>query len=237
MPGNANNLIRVAGIIVAAGKGARMETAEKKQFMVLGSRPVLSYALATFVECDVIDEIFLVVSIDDAGRCQREIINPLESSKPVHIVSGGATRQASVFNGLQATKGLFEFVVIHDGVRPLVTPEQITECVKTAEEHGACVLSLPVADTVKVVDINDRISGTVKRGCLRLAQTPQVFRYPTILEAHEAARKEGFEATDDAELVERLNGVVKAILGNQRNIKITNREDLKIARMFVTESS
>lgn len=224
---------RVAAVIVAAGDGVRMGTAQKKQYTMLGSRPVLAHTMSAFDNCDVIEEIFLVIAEKDYDLCQQEIIGTLELHKPVHLVSGGGSRQESVFNGLMATEGRFEILAIHDGVRPLIRIEKITQCVKTAEKHGGCILALPASDTVKTIDDENRVVVTMKRHMIRMAQTPQAFYYNIILGAHVAAQKEDYAGSDDAELVEMCGEVVKVIPGDPGNIKITTPEDLKMAEALL----
>ena len=189
---------RVAAIIVAAGEGTRMGSAQRKQYMMLGNRPVLAHILSTFEKCDIIEEMFVVIPEGDNHFCQNEIVDPLRLGKPVHLVAGGASRQESVYNGLKATKGRFDIVAIHDGVRPLIKIEKIAECVRTAEKYGGCILATPASDTMKTVDERDRVIVTMKRHMIRKAQTPQAFYYNLILGAHMAAQKENYVGTDDA---------------------------------------
>jgi 2-C-methyl-D-erythritol 4-phosphate cytidylyltransferase len=223
----------VAAVIVAAGQGTRMGTASRKQYMMLRNRPVLSYTLLTFEKCDAIEEIFLVIPWGDEPFCKKEIIDPLRPNKPIHLVSGGATRQESVYNGLRASDGRFGLVVIHDGVRPLVKIDQVTQCVKVAKKYGSCILAVPASDTIKTVDEHDCVIGTMKRHIIRMAQTPQAFHYSLILGAHVASQKEAYVGTDDAELVERCGKVVKVIPGDPYNIKITTPEDFKFAEALL----
>ena len=225
----------VAAVIVAAGQGTRMGTAHRKQYMMLRNRPVLSYTLLTFEKCDAIEEIFLVIPRGDEPFCKKEIIDPLRPDKPIHLVSGGVTRQESVYNGLRAIDGRFYLVVIHDGVRPLVKTERITECIRVAEKYGSCILAVPASDTIKTVDEHDCVIGTMKRHIIRMAQTPQAFHYSLILGAHVASQKEAYVGTDDAELVERFGKVVKVIPGDPYNIKITTPEDLKFAEALLAQ--
>jgi len=224
---------KVAAIIVVAGWGLRMGREEKKQYFMLGNRPVMAHTLRAFEACDAIDEIFVVIPEGDHALCQEKIISPLTLSKAIHLVSGGPTRQESVFNGLRATKGRFHIVAIHDGVRPLVRSDQIAECVSVAEEHGGCIPVIPAADTVKRVDEEDRVVVTLNRQVIRMAQTPQTFQYHLIFNAHMAAQKENYVGTDDAELVERCGELVKVIRGDPRNIKITIPDDLKVAEALL----
>ena len=223
----------VAAVIVAAGQGTRMGTEARKQYMMLGNRPVLAHTLLAFEKCDAVEEIFLVVHRDDNPFCQKEVIDPLEPDKPIRRVSGGATRQESVYNGLKAIDGRFGLVVIHDGVRPLVNIARIAECIMVARKYGGCILGVPASDTIKTVDEHDRVVATMKRHMVRMAQTPQAFHYDLILEAHVSSQKEGYAGTDDAELVEQRGEVVKVIPGDPHNIKITTLADLKLAEALL----
>ena len=225
----------VAAVIVAAGQGTRMGAETKKQYMMLANRPVLAHTLLAFEKCGAVEEIFLVIHRGDDPFCKREIIDPLRPNKPIHLVSGGATRQESVYNGLKAIDGRFSIVVIHDGVRPLVNIARIAECVTVARKYGGCILGMAASDTIKTVDEYDRVIGTMKRHMIRMAQTPQAFRYDLILEAHVASQKEGYAGTDDAELVEQRGKVVKVIPGDPYNIKITTPEDLKLAEALLVQ--
>ena len=146
------------------------------------------------------------------------------------LIAGGVERQDSVYNGLKAVDSDGGIVLIHDGVRPFVRQEHLVACINGAAELGACILGIPAFDTVKKVNATNEITQTLKRDKLWLAQTPQAFQLKLIIKAHEAAKQEGFIATDDASLVERLGEIVKIIPGNRGNIKITNQEDLKLAQ-------
>jgi len=220
----------ISAIIVAAGKGIRMNDKLRKQYVLLAGRPVLAYSLLAFDECDLIDCIILVVPQKDIDYCWKDILAPLKLYKKINLVPGGEKRQDSVYNGLMAVdKDAAEIVVIHDGVRPFVSQEHLAACITGAREYGACILAIPADDTLKQVDSSGFICNTLKRDDILLAQTPQAFQYDLIVKAHENARREGFAGTDDASLVERLGGNVKTIYGSRRNIKITNREDLILA--------
>jgi 2-C-methyl-D-erythritol 4-phosphate cytidylyltransferase len=228
---------RVAAIIAAAGQGVRMGTAQKKQYMMLGDRPVLAHSLCAFEKCDAIEQIFVVIPEGDFGLCEKEIIAPLKLTKKVHLVSGGPTRQDSVFSGLKACEGKFDLVAIHDGVRPLVRVEQIAECVRVAKKYGGCIPVIEPTETIKTVDDQDRVIVTLKRHLLRMAQTPQTFYYNLVRGAHMAAQKENYVGTDDAELVEKCGEMVKVIPGDPHNIKVTTPEDLKVAEVLLTHRS
>jgi 2-C-methyl-D-erythritol 4-phosphate cytidylyltransferase len=226
----------VFAIIVAAGQGVRMQGPVRKQYLMLGVRPILAHTLLVFDACDRIDEIVVVIPKDDADSCRETLIDPLGLGKKIHLVFGGAERQDSVYNGLQALPKKAHTVVIHDGVRPFVRPEEIAACIDGAQEFGACILGLPVSDTLKRVDQSNRIKKTLDRDKLWLAQTPQVFRYDLICNAHKIARTNGYSATDDALLVERLGVDFKMITGSKNNIKITTHQDLVLARAILMDS-
>ena len=221
----------VSAIIVAAGKGIRMDDKIRKQYLWLGDCPILNYTLRVFASCNLIDKIFLVVDREDFDFCHKNILSALKPQKKVILVAGGEERQDSVYNGLMAIDDNPEsIIVIHDGVRPFLSSEQLTACISGAQESGACILGIPAYDTVKKVNNSGYIDQTLERGFIWLAQTPQAFKYDVIRKAHENARKEGYTGTDDALLVERLGKRVKIIKGSRYNIKITTREDLLLAQ-------
>jgi len=220
----------VSAIIVAAGKGVRMNDAVRKQYLSLAGHPIVSHSLITFDECQQIADIFLVVPQKDINYCQKNILAPLKLQKKVHLVPGGTHRQASVYNGLIEIDQKTTTVVIHDGVRPFVSSENLTSCILGAKDFGACILAIPASDTLKHVERSGVIKKTLPRDTVWLAQTPQAFQYSLIMKAHETARHDGFIGTDDALLVERMGKDVKVIRGGKDNIKITTREDLTVAQ-------
>lgn len=223
----------VYAVIVAAGKGVRMNRTTSKQYLELVGVPLLSITLKAFDKCSLIDKIILVVPSGDIGFCMEKIINPSGIQKTVIPVAGGLKRQDSVYNGLLSVDEKKSTVVIHDGVRPFVSPSSIEECIREAVLHGACILGLPASDTLKLADGSGYIEKTLERDSVWLAQTPQAFDYSLIKKAHDIARKEGFRGTDDASLVERLGEKVRIIRGSINNIKITTPEDLAIARVIL----
>ena len=227
----------VHAIIVAAGKGIRMSDSVRKQYIALDGMPMLSRTLGLFNRCDLIDRIIVVVPEDDIDFCRNEILPAANMGKDPILVIGGASRQDSVYNSLKSIETDDDVVLIHDGVRPFVNPEHLVACIEGAREHGACILGIPAFDTVKHVNAKNEIIQTQQRDTLWLAQTPQAFQLQLIKTAHEIAKQEGFMGTDDASLVERLGGVVKIIPGSRNNIKITNQEDLKLARALLQISA
>jgi len=219
----------VSAIIVAAGRGARMHSDTRKQYLQVAGRPVLVHTLLKFDVCPLIDHICMVLPDDDLDFCRRRLLAGEPIKKPLQFVVGGRHRQQSVHNGLKSLDHKKGLVAIHDGVRPLVDPLLITSCVKAAETSGACAPGIPVYDTIKRVSGAGTIAGTVERKGLWLIQTPQVFRYAVIAEAHDRALREGYVGTDDASLVERLGLPVTLISGSKSNIKVTTAEDLAMA--------
>ncbi|MFH1673443.1 MAG: 2-C-methyl-D-erythritol 4-phosphate cytidylyltransferase [Pseudomonadota bacterium] len=227
---------KIVAVIVAAGEGVRMGDGPRKQYISLGNLPVLVHTLLVFDKNPEIDHIVLVLPESDLSFCRGKIIAPFHFNKKIQLVSGGASRQESVYNGLKAVEGDCDIVVIHDGVRPFVSDRLISESVRGAQKYGACIVAVPAKDTLKIVK-NNAIQKTFPRDEVWLAQTPQAFRYNLIVKAHEKARIEQLKETDDAALVERLRGEVYLVQGELLNIKITTPEDLKIAEAILSISN
>jgi 2-C-methyl-D-erythritol 4-phosphate cytidylyltransferase len=221
-------------IIPAAGQGRRMGAPRAKQFLELGREPVLVHTLKRFDACSAIDAVIVVLPAE-ATSGFLEIAGRSGLRKVVRVVTGGAERRDSVAKGLAAVRPDPDaIVVVHDGVRPFVTPAQIAEVVERARATGGALLALYATDTVKEVG-EGRVVRTLDRARIALAQTPQAFRYPIIAEAYERARREAWDATDDASLVERLGHPVEVVEGSPVNIKITRPEDLPLARFILSE--
>ena len=223
----------IAPLIVAAGQGKRMGTKLPKQYVKLAGEPILSHTLKGFDACASITRIFLVVPASDALYCQNEIVGPAALTKEVTLVAGGERRQDSVLNGLYAMDASEGIVLIHDGVRPFISNDLIEACIAGARKFGACIPAIPVFDTLKRSDTENRIDATVPRDGLYMAQTPQTFRIPLIIKAHAEALQNGWEATDDASLVEKMGEPVHMVQGVRENLKITTPEDLAWAEAFL----
>jgi len=224
----------VSTIIVAAGKGVRMDDKERKQYLSLDGRPLVSHTIKLFDECNIIDEIFLVVPEEDFEFCNENILNQQNFQKKVSLVPGGVERQDSVYNGLLAIDNIDDsIVVIHDGVRPFIRSEQLSECISCATDYDACIFGIPAYDTLKKVNSSGFIEDTIERKDIWLAQTPQAFKYNLIRRAHENARRAAITGTDDAMLVELLGIKVKVIRGSRCNVKITAKEDLLLAKAIM----
>ncbi|MFQ5900593.1 MAG: 2-C-methyl-D-erythritol 4-phosphate cytidylyltransferase [Thermodesulfobacteriota bacterium] len=225
--------MKVVAIIPTAGKGKRMGANISKQYLFLLGRPVLAHTVRVFEESKKIDSIVLVVHKGDEGYCKREIVEKFGFRKVTHILAGGRERQDSVRAGLNVVDPDCELVIIHDGVRPLIFPEIITESINAAKKFGASVVAVPVKDTVKEVSKEGTIHCTLPRENLWMVQTPQVFRYDIIREAHAKAHTNGFLSTDDSALVEKFGNKVCIVEGSYENIKLTTQEDMMIAEVLM----
>ncbi len=223
----------VAAIIPAAGVGIRMGGDTPKQFLSLEGVPIFIHTLRKFTASDAIDEIYLALRGEDMERASRDIDRE-HFSKPVRVVSGGASRQETVARALAVVPSPTEIVVVHDAVRPFVELETIRRVVEAARTEGAAILGIPSVDTVKQVE-RQTILGTIPRERIVLAQTPQAFRYSILKEAFARAGADGFYGTDESSLVERMGQSVVVLMGSDRNIKITKPSDLPLARLYVAQ--
>ncbi len=224
----------VFAIIVAAGKGVRMRQTVRKQYLNLAGKPLIAHTLEAFDACKTIDKVILVIPRADFNVCDQ-IINRLALKKNPVLIAGGAQRQTSVYNALRAIEAAAkanDIVIIHDGVRPFVTPALLNACIDGARQTGACITGIPTFDTLKRIDLKGRVKKTIPRKMIRMVQTPQAFEYKLLKSAHDKALKEGFIGTDDASLVENEGAGVKMINGSRFNIKITTTEDMALARIF-----
>lgn len=230
---------KTVAVVLAAGAGKRMHSDVQKQYLLLQDRPVIYYALKTFQD-SFVDEIVLVVGQGGIEYCRKEIVEKYRFSKVMQIVEGGQERYHSVANGLNAVKGE-GYVFIHDGARPFLTEEILRRSYEAVKEYHACVVGMPVKDTIKIVDENRFAKMTPNRETVWQMQTPQVFTialakeaYENLLINEEELLRQGIRITDDAMVVETLlNHPVKLVEGSYENIKITTPEDLNIARSFL----
>ena len=231
--------MKTAAIVLAAGKGSRMKADRPKQYLLLKEKPVLYYSLKAFEE-STIDEIVLVVGQGEIEYCQREIVEKYQFKKVVAITEGGKERYHSVYEGLkELSHSSIDYVFIHDGARPFVTPKLIETLLKEVQIHKACVAGMPVKDTIKIVDEKQFVTETPNRKFVWLVQTPQVFDYNLVYKAYEKlmlGEQKGI--TDDAMVVEQMTGhLVKLVEADYRNIKITTPEDIVVGESFLTNTS
>ena len=216
-----------ACILPAAGKSSRFRDKNyKKPFAPLAGRAVWLHSAERFLHRDDVKQVILVISPED-----REYFDFKFSSNVailgIDVVEGGAERADSIEKALARVKPECDMICVHDAARPCLADEWISKVFAQAEQSGAAILALPVASTLKRVQAGNTIEETVSRENLWEAQTPQVFRRELLLQAY--AQRGGFQATDDAQLVERLGKPVSVVTGSPVNLKITTQEDLRLA--------
>ena len=218
----------VTAIIVAAGKSERMGAGTDKAFLNLGSKPILAWSLLAFERCGDVDSIELVVRKDQLTAA-KALVKMFGISKVDKVLAGGTRRQDSVKIGIAEADSATRIVVIHDGVRPCIVPETISETIKMARRTGAAVVGRRIWDTVKVVEKGNTVTSTADRAKLWAVQTPQAFSTQIIRRAYDAADAAGKEVTDDASAVELIGEPVKIYETNVPNPKITTVDDLQVA--------
>ena len=219
-------------IIAAAGAGTRMASDRPKQFLLLAGTPVIFHTLKVFEQCDSIDEVIVVLPAEESAGF-LSLAGKFGVQKLARVVPGGVTRADSVKRGLMAIRSATaEIVVVHDGVRPFVTVEEMDATIAAAKSDGAAILVAPVTDTIKQVG-DGAVVKTLDRGTLRRALTPQCFRYELLREAYQKADVNDPSLTDESALVEQLGKRVSIVEGSARNIKITTAEDLAIAEAIL----
>ena len=216
-----------SAIIVAAGTGKRF--GRLKQFALLCGKPLVFHTLEKFERSRSVAEIVLVVPARSVSK-MREETQKFGYKKVKRIVAGGQRRMDSVYSGLLAAEG--DIVIVHDGVRPLVTPSIIDRGVRSCKKHGACIYAIRATDTVKLAQ-NGSVKNTLRREEVYLTQTPQVFERPVLLEAYISAYEKGIEAPDDSYLVERIGIPVKILRGFRENIKVTSPSDLYLVEALM----
>ena len=227
---------RCTAIVLAAGQGKRMHSKIQKQFLEIQGYPVLYYSLRCFQESPIIRDVILVTGEEMISYCKKEIVQKYGLTKVTQVIRGGKERYDSVYAGLLACRDT-EYVFIHDGARPFVTGEILERGLDAVKETGACVVGMPSKDTIKISDREGYVRETPDRSYVWNVQTPQIFSYPLILEAHKRIRKKDMSGvTDDAMVVEQETGVrVRLSKGSYQNIKITTPEDLAVAEAFLTD--
>lgn len=219
---------RTVALVVAGGSGDRLGRPGGKQLATVAGWPILSWSLRAVAAVPEIASIVLVCPEERRVEYEREAVEPMGLPHSITYAPAGQTRQRSVYSGLQRAGDEFEFVVVHDGARPLVTPEVFSRCLAALEarsEVAGAVVGHPSFDTLKIVD-GDRVIETPDRARFWAVQTPQVFRRSVLIGAHEAALAEGYEGTDDASLVEHFGQSVIVVPGPRDNVKVTVVEDL-----------
>ncbi len=225
----------IAAIVAAAGMGIRMGNNTPKPYLLLAGKPILAHTLGVFEKIKEIREVTLVVHPEELDYCQEKVISPYGFKKVLRLVPGGKERQDSVYNALKALKNEddLEIVLVHDGVRPFVTPEQVRRVIQAARSHGGAVLGLPAQDTLKTVSAEGEIRQTLERRDIWQIQTPQAFQAALLWRAFVEAYSRDFYGTDEASLVEQLKQPVVVVPGSPLNLKITTPEDLALAEAIL----
>ncbi|MDZ4722691.1 MAG: 2-C-methyl-D-erythritol 4-phosphate cytidylyltransferase [candidate division Zixibacteria bacterium] len=223
--------MNAAAVIVAAGRSTRFGETLPKQFQSVLGRPLLAWTVSRFEAAKTINSIILVVSEDQLMHVGEGIVEKFGLSKVIKIIVGGETRRESVLNGLEGLSHSTDLVAIHDGARPLVLPTDIDRVVEVASREHAAMLATPLVDTLKRVSKGSIVS-TVERDDLYLAQTPQVFDYELILEAHRSITSDTI-ATDDASLIEGRGFKVRIVEPTGLNLKVTRPDDLLVVEDYL----
>src|SRR6266567_3641097 len=245
--------MKVIVIIPAAGLGTRMapqpsakdtkskRSSPSKQFTELAGTPILIHTLRRFAAVPAVNEIWIALRKNEIEGFRERLAKETEGAvlgKKIELVAGGEHRQQSVEQALNAISAApDDIILVHDAVRPLVTPEIIHEVIEAAKKYGAAIAGLPAVDTVKQVERTSEgaiVKATIPRAGVVLAQTPQGFRYSVIKKAFDAAAADGFTGTDEASLAERSGHEVAVVMGSPGNIKITTPGDMELAEFYLS---
>ena len=221
----------VVAVIVAGGIGKRLKSRCHKPFVQLGTKPMLAWTLEAFEKTPSVGGVVVVVHSSDIESA-RQLIRSCGCRKIVKVVSGGTTRMASVACGLKNLPLYAKWIAVHDGARPLVTPELIEATVREGRRAKAAIAAVPVVPTVKQVSAG-WVEKTLDRNRLWAVQTPQVFERGLLERAHAKGKARGMKVTDDAALVEAMGHRVRIVPGDHRNLKVTTPEDLFVAKAFL----
>ena len=232
--------MKCTAIILAAGQGKRMKSNVQKQFLQLGEYPVLYYSLKAFQDSPEITDIVLVCGKTEINYCKDAFVQKYHIDKVSEVVAGGKERYESVYQGLCACHKT-DYVLIHDGARPMVSEDILERCFQDAQKYNACVAAVPVKDTIKIADENGFAETTPRRDRVWQVQTPQTFSFGLIYDAYArlAEQKDtlagkGIKITDDAMVVETFTDhQVKLTEGSYRNLNVTPPEDLPLAEKYL----
>lgn len=214
-------------IILAAGNGTRMKADKSKLLLEINGMTVIERTVKTFSKISDIDDIIVVVRESDIPLYEKVL-----SGYDISYCIGGSTRQESVSNAVETIDSC-DMIIIHDGARPLVTEKEILNTLRSAEKYGAAATGVPVKDTIKVIDDNNKIVDTPKRSSLIAIQTPQIFTFNKYVEAMNCAKTQGKDFTDDCKLLENINEDVYVAIGDYSNIKITTPDDIPLAESIL----
>ena len=221
-------------IIAAAGSGERLRHSNSKMLVPISGKPLLSYTLEKFEESKKIDEIVLVVRAQDLGKIKQEILKKNDYRKIKNVITGGLTRQESVYFGLMAIKEEDGVVCIHDGARPLIQKWMIDKPIEMVKNYDGVILAIPAVNTIKRVILEEMsVESTVDRSKFWMAQTPQVFGLRKIKEYYKRAKRDKIKVTDDSAILEYYGGKVGILRGSEENIKVTSRTDLLLTEILL----
>jgi len=230
----------IAAIITAAGRGTRLQSNISKQFIQINGKPVIAHTLKSFQDAFRINNIYLVVPEDYIDYCREKIVKKYNFTKVKKIIAGGPIRQDSVFNALNVIPKRCKIVAVHDGVRPLITADEINMLVenlvilnKQDQLAKGVLIAAPAYETIKKINEDHFIDMTITRSQVCMAQTPQVFNFKELVFAYEKAYGDNFYGNDDAGLMERAGFKVKVVIGRHENIKITTPIDLFLAELIM----
>ncbi|MGB3310777.1 MAG: 2-C-methyl-D-erythritol 4-phosphate cytidylyltransferase [Nodosilinea sp.] len=221
-------------LIPAAGSGRRMGADRNKVLLDLLGQPIIAWTLQAAAAANAVVWIGLVCQAGDRSFLAA-VAEALNLAKPIHLISGGDTRQQSVYNGLQSLPPEATRVLIHDGARCLATPDLFDRCAAALDTCPGLVAAVPVKDTIKVVDADQRIEATPDRQRLWAAQTPQGFDVALLKQCHRQGAELGWSVTDDAALFERSELPVLVVPGEETNLKVTTPMDLAIAEFILKQ--
>ena len=223
----------ISAIILAGGKGKRMNSSISKQFIEIKGKPIIYYTIKKFNENKKIDNIVIVLSQEEVEYFKDNILNKYDL-RVDKIVIGGAERQDSVYNGLKSLENTeTDIVLIHDGARPFISDRIIDEGIKYAIMYGACAPGVMPKDTIKIKEKNNFSIDTPNRETLVAIQTPQVFKFKEVLKCHERVKMDKVVVTDDTMVVERYGNKVYLYDGEYTNIKVTTPEDLILGENLI----
>lgn len=226
-------MMKISAIIPAAGRGRRMGGSVSKQFLSINNKPVLIHTLERINSLKIIDEIILVLPEDKVGWGEKEVKRKYRINKVLKVIKGGKERQDSVYEGLKEVNEKSDVVVVHDGIRPFFNLKIIQDAIPFLKIFDGVIEALPIHDTVKEVSGKGIILKTLEREKLYRAQTPQIFNYSVLKKAFISAFNTKYYATDEAGLVESVGGKIKILTGSRYNIKITNPDDLLLAKVII----
>jgi 2-C-methyl-D-erythritol 4-phosphate cytidylyltransferase len=226
---------KTVALVPAAGSGKRMGRDLPKLFLEMDSKPVIVHTLQNLESCLDVDGIVLAAHADHIARMEQ-LVSRWKIRKVIRIIAGGERRQDSVRNGLEALPDGCGWVAIHDGARPLISPQKVSDVIREAKIHGAAVCAVRTKDTLRIVE-DGWIEGYLRRDKVWRIQTPQVFRLDWIRLACKKAEEDKIDAPDDATLVARLGHRIRIVLGEEQNLKITTPDDLVLAERIIRGAS